>query len=198
MKISILENSKEVRQAFIDKFTMTKDEFREKRREWIEAVGAKNYSVIYEERYLWELMDYRAISFAESLELLRTLSDDVCFMSENAEKPGCSGIEFEGVEHKGCVAKMNANELADLIEFEWNEGWRISTLDMYFRQFIISKWSNEDNIGYEYWFDFDANTDYHTWDEAENAKVFNGLSLKEVSMLEGVRFDLISINGNKA
>lgn len=284
MKISILKNSKEIRQAFIDKFTMTEDEFRKKCRGWIEAVEDENCVIVYEERYLWELMDYHAISFAKSLELLKTLSGDVYFMSENEEKPDCLGIRVEGVEHKGGVAKMNAKELAELIEFEWNEGWRLSALDryltntvlpediyvfdetmehllvfthendyweleieqpmkaaasrfcmmygfelpqavtyekikcmleadlspdcsleiemsyscsMYFRQFIVSKWTNEDNTGYEYWFDFDADTNYSTWEEAENAKVFNELSLKEVSMLKGVRFDLISINGNK-
>ena len=67
---------------------------------------------------------------------------------------------------------------------------------MYFRQFIVSKWTKEDNTGYEYWFDFDSDTDYATWEEAENAKVFNDLSLKDVSKLNGVRFDIIAINGN--
>jgi hypothetical protein len=67
---------------------------------------------------------------------------------------------------------------------------------MYFRQFIVSKLTKEDNTGYEYWFDFDSDTDYATWEEAENAKVFNDLSLKDVSKLNGVRFDIIAIDGN--
>lgn len=47
-----------------------------------------------------------------------------------------------------------------------------------------------------YWFDFDNKTDYPTWEEAENAKVFNDKSLKEISGLNGVRFDIIKVDGN--
>ncbi len=283
MNITLMENAQEIRQAFIETFTMSWDDFQSENKEWIQALAAKNYTVTCEERYLWELMDHRAISFAQSLDFLRSLPGDVFFMSENESKPDCHGIEVDGVECKGGVAKMNARELADIIEFEWNEGWRLSALDMYlahtvlpedlyvfdasmehllvfthendhweleidqpmkaaasrfcmmcgfelpkavtydkiralltpelapdssleiemsyscakyFRQFIVSKWTNEDNTGYEYWFDFDSDTDYATWEQAENAKVFNDLSLKEVSELGGVRFDIIKIDGN--
>lgn len=282
-KITLVENGKEIRQAFIEKFTMTWDEFKVRQKEWIDALAAKNHTVTYEERYLWELMDHRAISFAKSLEFLRTMQGDVYVMSENEGKPDCHGIEIDGVEYKGGVAKMDAAELADIIEFEWNEGWRLSVLDMYlahtvlpediyvfdtsmehllvftnendhweledtqpmkcaasrfcmmcgfelpeavtyekirltltselaldssleieisyscpmyFRQFIISKRMNENSTGYVYRLDSDTpDMVYSTWEEAENAKVFNNLSLIEVSELPGVRFDIIKVNG---
>jgi hypothetical protein len=277
------ENAKEIRKAFIKKFTMTWEEFQVKHKDWIEAMALQNHTATYEERYLWELMDYGSISFNKSLELLRTIEGDVFFMSENENKPNCYGIEIDGVDYKGVVGVMDAVELADLIEYEWYEGWRLCSLDMYidgvlpddlyvfdeemkhllvfthendhweleieqplkaaesrfcmmygfelepsvtyekiremlsldlspdssleieisyccsmyFRQFVVSKWSNEDNTGYEYWFDFDASTSYASWEDAESSKVFGDLSLKEISELEGVRFDIISINGNK-
>lgn len=283
MNISIMENGANIRQAFMEKFTMTWDAFQISHKEWIEALAAKNYTVTYEERLLWELMDHRAISFTKSLEFLRSLPGDVYIMSEGESNPGHHEFKIDGVEYKGVVAQMNAKELADLIEYEWYEPYRLDALGMYlahtvlpadiyvfdesmehllvfthetdyweledeqpmkcaasrfcmmcgfelpeaatyekirsmlaselapdssleiemsyscpmfFRQFIVSKWTKEDNTGYEYWFDFDPNTDYATWEEAENAKVFNDLSLKEISELKGVRFDMIAIDGN--
>lgn len=283
MNISLMKNEMEIRQAFIEKFTMTWDEFRVSHKAWIDALAAKNYTVTYEERYLWERMEHRAISFAKALAFLRSMQGDVYVMSESESKPGRHEFEIDGVEHKNCVVKMNAIELADLIEYEWYEPYRLEALgmymthtvlpadvyvfdesmnhllvfthetdyweledeqpmkcaasrfcmmcgfelpeavtyekiktmleaelapnssleieisyscSMYFRQFIVSKWTKEDNTGYEYWFDFDSDTDYATWEEAENAKVFNDLSLKDVSKLNGVRFDIIAIDGN--
>lgn len=282
--IALVENANEIRQAFTKKFTMTWDEFKITHKEWIDALAAKNYTVTYEERLLWELMDHRAISFAKALEFLRTMQGDVYVMSESESNPDRHEFEIDGVEYKGCVAKAKAAELADLIEYEWYEPDRLDALGMYlthlvlpadlyvfdesmerllvfthetdyweledeqpmkcaasrfcmmcgfnlpeavtyekirsmltselapdssleiemsyscsmaFRQFIISKWTKEDNTGYEYWFDFDANSNYSTWEEAENAKVFNDKSLKEISELNGMRFDIIEVNGNE-
>ena len=283
MNISIMENGTEIRQAFIKKFTMTWEEFQIRHKEWIDSLTEKNFTVTHEERYLWELMDYCSISFSKSLELLRSLTGNIYVMSESESTPGHHEFEIDGAKHKNCVLKTNVKELADLIEYEWNEGWRLAELDiylthtilpsdiyvfdesmehllvlthendhwelevdqpmvaaasrfcmiygfefsedvtydmiksllnaeltpnssleieisysspLYFRQFIISKWTNEDNTGYNYWFDFESNTNYTTWEEVENARVFNNLSLKEVAKLPGVRFDIISTDGN--
>lgn len=283
MNISITENGAELRQAFIAKFTMTWEEFQVSHKDWIEALAAKNYTVTYEERLLWELMDHRAISFADSLAFLRSLPGDVYVMSENESNPGNHVFDIDGASYRGIVAQMNAQELADLIEYEWYEPYRLyaegrylacvvlpadlyvfdasmehllvfthetdyweledeqpmkcaasrfcmmcgfelpeavtyeriramldaelaprSSLEMemsyscsmYFRRFTISKRAKEDNTIYEYWFDFAPHTVYATREEAENAKVFNDISLKEVSELKGVRFDIIAIDGN--
>ena len=283
--IALVDNANEIRQAFIEKYTMTWDEFKVSHKEWIEALAAKNHTVTYEERYLWELMDHRAISFAKSLEFLRSMQGDVYVMSESECHPGNNEFEIDGVEYKNCVAKMNAKELADLIEYEWYEQYRLEVLEMYlthtvlpadlyvfdasmehllvfthetdyweledtqpmkcaasrfcmmcgfelpeavtyekirsmltsalepdssleieisyscsmyFRQFIISKMMNENKTGYVYRLDSDvSDIVYSTWEEAESAKVFNNLSLIEVSELPGVRFDIIKVNGNE-
>lgn len=284
MSISLIENAKEIREAFTEKFTMTWEEFQIARKAWIDGIAAKNYTVTYEELYLWDLMDHRAISFAKSLEFLRSMQGDVYVMSERESHPGHNEFEIDGVEYKNCVAKMNAKELADLIEYEWYEPVRLYALgmylthtvlpadlyvfdasmehllvfthetdyweledeqpmkcaasrfcmmcgfelpeavtygkirsmlmselaidsslemeisyscSMYFRQLLVSKKVNDDHSEYAYRFDYDpTDTVYPSWEEAENAKIFNGLSLKEVSELKGVRFDIIKINGN--
>lgn len=277
LNIQVMENGKEIRRSFIAKFTMSWDQFKESHKNWIEKCEAANDPVIYAERYLWELMDYRAISFAQSLEFLRTLQGNVYFMSENESKDYCHGIEVNGVEYKGGVGEMNAGELADLIEYEWYESYRLFSEDMYltntvlpediyvfdksmehllvfthetdyweledeqpmkcaasrfcmmygfelpedvtygkirtavtalkvnasleisyscsmyFRQIRVSKRQKENSTRYVYRFDY-PDKEYATWEEAENDPVFNDLSLKEVSELSGVRFDIISMS----
>lgn len=137
MNISIMENGIEIRQTFIQKFTMPWDIFQEVHKEWIEAAAAKNYTVTYKDRYLWELMDHQVISLTQALELLRAMPGDVYFMSENEDKPCCHGIIVNGDEHKGGVVKMNAMALADRIEYEWYEEWRLSALNMYLADRIL-------------------------------------------------------------
>ena len=55
-KITLVENGKEIRQAFIENFTMTQEEFKVSHKEWIDALATKNYTVTYEELYLWDLI----------------------------------------------------------------------------------------------------------------------------------------------
>ncbi len=124
LNISIIDNGNEIRRMFIEKFTSLQHK-------------SNSHPTTHKNRYLWELMDHRAISFAEALELLKSMPGEVLFMSESESKPDCQGIRVDGTEHKGRVAKMNAAELAELIEYEWNEGWRLSALDMYFPDAIL-------------------------------------------------------------
>ena len=283
LNLQIAENGKEIRKAFIEKFTLTKEEFARSRKEYIDTLASKGTCVNYEELYLWELMDHRSISFSSALGFLRSLGGEVFFMSENESNPNCVGIGSESDEYKGAVAKMDASELADLIEYEWNEGWRLSMFDrylentvlpediyvfdgamehllvfthendhweleieepmkaaasrfcmmngfplpdgvpyeriramleaelspnssleielsyscsMFFRQFTVSKWMDTEKAGYEYRFDFAPDTGYSSWEEAENAKVINGMSLNEISRMKSVRFEIISVDGN--
>ena len=137
MNISIVDNGKEIRQAFIQKFTMPWDDFQEAHKEWIERCAAKNYPIICEERYLWEMMDYQEISFDQALALLRTLPGEVYAMTENESARCCNWIKLNGVEYKGGVARMDARALADRIEFEWYEEWRLSALDMYLADWVF-------------------------------------------------------------
>lgn len=137
MEISIVGNGKEIRRAFIQKFTMPWEQFQEANKAWIQRCAAKNYPIIYEERYLWELMDYPEISFDQALALLRTLPGEVYAMTENESTPCCNWIKWSGIEYKGGVAKMDARALADRLAYEWYEDWRLSTLDMYLADVVF-------------------------------------------------------------
>ncbi len=284
MNISIMKNGTKIRQEFIEKFTTTWEEFQIRNKEWIDNAAAHNYTITYESRYLWELIDHRAISFAKSLEFLRSIQGDVYVMSESESHPSYKTFIIDGVAYEEIVAKANAKELADLIEYEWYEPYRLEALGMYFanpvlpqdiyvfdesmdrllvfthendywelereqpmkaaasrfcmmygfelpkavtyekiktileaelasdssfeiefsyscyhffRQFVVSKRAKENKKEYEYRFDFDPDTAYATWEEAENSKVFNDLSLKDISKLNDVRFDIITIDGSQ-
>lgn len=283
-EITIIQDAAEVRQAFTNKFTLSWDEFCLSNREWIENAAKSGYTVDYEGLYLWELMNERAISFADALSFLRSLNGDVYLMSESEKKPNAHGFTLDGVEYKGIVARADARALADLIEYEWNEGWRLmdtgyyladtvlpedlyvfdeamehllvfthesdfweleltdpmrcaasrycmmhgfdlpmptefesirsilraelaygSSLEVemsfsipgFYRRFIITKGWNDDRTDCCYWFDFDAETDYPSLDDAEHARVFVDMSLLDISRVEGCRFDVIGINGNE-
>lgn len=124
MNISLIDNGGAIRQAFIEKFTVL----------WHKS---NSHPTTHKNRYLWELMDHRAVSFATALVLLRSMTGEVLFMSEIESKPSCQGIRMDGTERKGCVTKMNAAQLAGLIEYEWNEGWRLSALNMHFPDAVL-------------------------------------------------------------
>ena len=81
--------------------------------------------------------DYPTVSFARAIDLLRSMGGDVYFMSENESYPEYASITVDGVEHKGCVAKSNAAALADLIEFEWYEEWRLAARNMYLANTVL-------------------------------------------------------------
>jgi hypothetical protein len=83
LNIPILKNGTEVRQTFIKKFTIPWDEFQISHKKWIDYAATQNYKVTYEKLHLWELMDYRAISFTRSLEFLRAMPGEMYLMSEN-------------------------------------------------------------------------------------------------------------------
>ena len=55
MDISIVKNGKEFRRAFIRKFTIPWDEFKEAHQDWTERCAAKYYPIIYEGCCAWEL-----------------------------------------------------------------------------------------------------------------------------------------------
>jgi hypothetical protein len=91
------------------------------------------------------------------------------------------------------IRAMLASELSPNSSLEIEMSYSCS---MFFRQFTVSKWTDTEKAGYEYWFDFAPDTGYSSWEEAENAKVMNGISLNEISRMKSVRFEIISVDGN--
>lgn len=282
LPLTIAPDSAALRQAFISKFTMPWEEFQATHKDWIDALAAQNYTVTYGELYLWDLMDHRAVSFDMALDFLRSMPGEVCITSERVSNGGRHGFEIDGIEHTEVVVRGNAAELADLIEYEWYEPYRLDALGMYlthtvlpadlyvfdesmerllvfthetdfweledeqpmkcaasrfcmmygfdlpdaadhgairslllsepapdapltvelslscskfFRRFTVTKRARKDGAGYGYGFDFDPQAEYASWEEAEEAAVFGGLSLKEIAGMKDARFDLIAADG---
>ncbi len=274
--ITILGNREEIRKAFVRKFAIPLQE-------WPEVCRKRKWMIDYEVCFLWDrLSGGQEIIFAKALDCLKSLSEDVFFMSESELMPYCEGIRINGIEYKGGVAKMNAAALADLIAYEWYENFRLGAQDMYleytvlpadlyvfdasmehmlvfthendywgieseqpmlaadsrfclmigfevpeitsyeklrlllagelwghsslvlelsyscpkqYRVFTVSKQTTESGTGYVYWFEFAPDTRYDTLEETEEAKVFDGLSLRELSKLTSSCFAIRKING---
>ena len=130
MHISIIQNEKEIRQRFLEKFVMPWEKFKRKRFEWIQRMENRNYTVTPERLYLWDRMEYSSISFGRALDLLRSLGGDAYFMSKDKNKLNCCGTWVDGVERKSGVARANAADLADRIAYEWYEDWRLGPQNM--------------------------------------------------------------------
>lgn len=137
MTLTIHPDSAALRQAFIRKFTMPWEEFQVTHKDWIDGLAAKNHTVTYGELYLWDLMDHRAISFATALDFLRSMSGDVCITSERESNGGHHAFEIDGAEYTEVVIRGSAAELADLIEYEWYEPYRLDALGMYLTHTVL-------------------------------------------------------------
>ena len=130
-KIRMVENAAEIRRRFTETFTLSEAAFREARREWLATVE-KDGALDFNKLHLWDKMpDYRALSFEQALELLRTMEGEVLVMSEPPEHSYCHGITMEGREYKGGVACVGAAALAERLEYEWYEGWRAAAAGSY-------------------------------------------------------------------
>ena len=193
MKITLMENAKEIRKAFAEKFTIPWEAFLISHKEWADAV-VKKHSVTYDQCLLWTFMEHRAISFEQSLAFLRSLPRDVYFMSENETYFGCNGIAINGIEHKGGVAKMNAGELADLIAYEWYETYRLCALDQYLEHTILPADLYVFDESMEHLLVFTHETDYWELEDEEPMKcaesrfcMMCGFELPEAVTYEKIR-----------
>ena len=137
MRITLAENGTDIRRAFVEKHTMPWPRFLENHRDWVKFLEDRKYPVRYEDRFLWELMDYPTVPFDQALALLRSMEGDVFFMSEGETSPHCHGLLIDGKTHKGGVAKAKAAALSDLIGYEWYEQWRLSAMDSYLADRVL-------------------------------------------------------------
>ncbi len=80
----------------------------------------------YDQAFLWDKMDpkYTFTSFKETLAYLRGKNGPVLFMTEKMDED----TRKRDVRY---VARADASELADRIEEEWYEMYRLADQDMY-------------------------------------------------------------------
>ena len=137
MDIKFLENPQYYREKFTEKFLMTWDEFQVVFKEFILNMEKNNKTIfdinMFNDSHMWDKMhpDYPKVSFNEALEYLKKIKGDVVFMSEDEKTHHYSFLRYNGIEYKNFVAKADANELAELIENEWFESYRLAEQNMY-------------------------------------------------------------------
>ncbi len=116
MEILLLENNDEIRTSFVNKFVMSWDEFQIKHN-----ADAYHLDIDWlEKSYLWDrfYLGVSIVSFSSALSALREHTESVLIMSENNVHHG--KLFYNNKKYINFVARVNANELASLIEKEWN------------------------------------------------------------------------------
>ena len=119
IQMELLDNYASIRAAFVKKFLPAS---------YMDAANESAYS-----RFMWDYMleaDYPSVSFAVALNLLRSCSGDVIFMSEES-------THLIGRNNTPFVAKANTESLSDLIEFEWMEDARLLAENRYLADVIL-------------------------------------------------------------
>lgn len=131
MNFKLLENTKEISEAFIARFTLSWEEFQIEMKDFIMKIEEKNYPVdfaFYEQSLFWDRMGrkYPYVSMDEALAFLREHCGSVYFMGEKGEDGPWRGkriVDF--------IAETDAHSLAQTIEKEWFDSYRLAMQNMY-------------------------------------------------------------------
>ncbi|MBP0990235.1 MAG: hypothetical protein J5874_03550 [Oscillospiraceae bacterium] len=131
MEIEYLDEITEIGDAFIKRFVLSWESFQIKHKDWIEEMSKQDYPIDkqwYDQAYMWDKMDstYPGASMKEALDYLREHPGIVYFMTEKGE-----GQYFQGTKTIDFIAKTDAYQLAERIEYEWNESYRVVSQNMY-------------------------------------------------------------------
>ena len=122
MNIKLLDSAADIREAFVNRFVLSWEEFRITKKDWIAKTSA-NYPITiqwYEQAYLWDKMhpDFLRVSMETALTFLREHSGTVLFMTEKNKE-----VYYQGKKHIGFVAEADAHALAARIEEEWYDSF---------------------------------------------------------------------------
>ncbi len=126
MNYKLLENTKELGERFLARFTLPWEEFRVELKDFIAEMEKSNHTVdfaFYERSLFWDRMSpkFPSVSMEEALEFLRKQSGSVFFMSEKREEGSCQGkmvVDF--------IAEADARDLAAKINQEWYDSYRLA------------------------------------------------------------------------
>ena len=131
MNFKLLDNTADIRKSFTDRFVMSWDEFQIKQKNWITEMAKTNYPINiawYEQSYMWDKMnpDFPRVSMKEALTFLREHNGSVFFMTEKDED-----IYYQGKKSVDFIAEADAHTLAERIEQEWYESYRLAEQNLY-------------------------------------------------------------------
>ena len=131
MDFKLLDNAKDIGEAFIARFVMSWDEFQVELKDFIAAMEKKNHPVdfaFYEQSLFWDRMrrNFPCVSMDEALKFLRKHSGPVFFMGEKGE----DGF-WRGKRVVDFIAEADSHALAKKIEQEWYDSYRLAMQDMH-------------------------------------------------------------------
>lgn len=131
MEIKMLDNIEAIHQAFMDSFILSWEEFQVECKDFIDNMEKKNHPVdfaFYECLLFWDRMSrsFPSVSMDEALEFLKEHSGLVLFMGEK----GDDGL-WKGKRVVDFIAEADSHELAEKIEQEWYDSYRLAMQNMY-------------------------------------------------------------------
>lgn len=126
MYIKLLDNSNDIRQAFINRFVMSWDEFQIMQKDWIAEMEKNNYQINidwYEHSFMWDRMDpvFSRVFMEDALAFLLEHSGPVLFLAEKGED-----TYYQGERIVDFVAETDAHALAAKIKQEWYSSFGLS------------------------------------------------------------------------
>lgn len=131
MKISLLEDTHALREAFVRRHLLSWEEFQRVHKDFIAEYAERNHRAYdektYERSVLWDRLSeaHRRVSFAEALQYLGKKGGEVFFLSEGDSYPYSCELLYEGKKIKNFIARADAAELASLAEKEWYDTYHL-------------------------------------------------------------------------
>ena len=136
MKLTLMDNAAELRARFFERFVMTWKEFQATHADWIAELADKGYTIDrnwYSQAYMWDRISpaFPSVPFRDALAILRSVAEPVLFLSEAPDHLSRPRLFHEGEHHTDFAAVCDGAELADLLEEEWFEEYRLAEQNMY-------------------------------------------------------------------
>lgn len=124
MKIELFALPEKTRADFMEAFILTRDEWKYLHPNSVLSLADDDRR--YDGAYLWEKMSMPVVTVREALRLLRSREGTVLFLSESEISGNSGELYLHGREIYDFVAMADTHELADRIEYEWFENWRLA------------------------------------------------------------------------
>ena len=130
MKLELFVLPEVMRRDFVDAFVMDKADFAVAHPDWVRLMDEQcptGFDGWYEAAFLWEKMspDIPAVDFDRALTLLRGRAGKVLVLSESEMSGHDGGLVLYGRKVYDFVAIADPRELADRLEYEWNNEDRL-------------------------------------------------------------------------
>ncbi|MBQ8752524.1 MAG: hypothetical protein IJZ13_05405 [Clostridia bacterium] len=145
MPMDILKDTASLRSDFMETFLMPWSEYMIVFKDFIADLANKYHTVVdkafYDRQFMWDRVssEHASVSFVKALELLRAVDGEVLFMSEEAQYHDYCELLYEHERIPDFIAKADARELAELIEYEWFEEHRLAVQDMYRNDIVLPR-----------------------------------------------------------